>query len=175
MRRRQSMQSVFPHLRQHLLKQRHTGEVVLDTSFSDKIGLVTFYPGQTPDILDFYALKYKGIIVQASGLGHLPVSEAPHSWISSLKKHIRNGFVVCAAAQTVFGRLDPYVYSNGRELVDAGVIFLDDMLAETAFVKLGWVLGHHGWKKYVKDKMLENVAGELNPRLDTTFFENPKN
>ena len=54
---------------------------------------------------------------------------------------------------------------DGRELVEAGVIFVEDMLAETAFVKLGWVLGHHGWKKYVKEKMLENVAGEFNERL----------
>ena len=130
-----------------------------------------FYPGQDSSILDFYALKYKGIVVEAAGLGHLPVSEAEHSWIPTLKKHIRNGFVVCAASQTIFGRLDPYVYSNGRELVDAGVIFLEDMLSETAFVKLGWVLGHHGWKGKIIEKMLENFAGELNDKLEIS--QNP--
>jgi glutamyl-tRNA(Gln) amidotransferase subunit D len=83
-----------------------------------------------------------------------------------LKKHIKNGLVVCGAAQTIYGRLDPLVYSNGRELIDAGVIFLEDMLAETAFVKLGFVLGHYGWKSNVKEKMLENMSGELNKRLE---------
>ena len=39
------------------------------------------------------------------------------------------------------------------------------MLSETALVKLGWVLGHYGWKKDVEKKMLENFAGELNERL----------
>lgn len=146
-------------------KKNTEGKNELDVSFSDKIALIKFYPGQDPSILDFYALKYKGIVLEVGGLGHLPVKEAGHSWITSLKKHIKNGFVVCAAAQTVYGRLDPYVYSNGRELVDAGVIFLEDMLAETAFVKLGYVLGHHGWKKNVKEKMLENFVGELNNRL----------
>src|SRR3989338_8489923 len=146
-------------------KIRHNGPVDLDASFLDKIALVKFYPGQDPDILDYYALKYRGIVVESAGLGHLPVSEAGHNWIPKLKKHIREGFVVCAAAQTVYGRLDPYVYSNGRELIDAGVIFLEDMLAETAFVKLGFVLGHHGWKGKVKEKMLEDFAGELNKRL----------
>ena len=82
----------------------------------------------------------------------------------------RNGFVVCVAAQTINGRLDPYVYSNGRELIDAGVIFLEDMLSETAFVKLGWVLGHRGWIGKVKEKMLENFAGELNERLGVEGF-----
>ncbi len=145
--------------------KRSEGKTELDTSFSDKVALVKFYPGQDSTILDFYALKYKGIVVEATGLGHLPSHEAGHSWIPALKKHIRNGFIVCAACQTIHGRLDPWVYSNGRELVDAGVIFLEDMLAETALVKLGWVLGHYGWKAKVKEKMLENVAGELNQRL----------
>ena len=42
------------------------------------------------------------------------------------------------------------------------------MLAETAFVKLGWVLGHKSWassKERVKEKMLENFSHELNDRL----------
>lgn len=146
-------------------RPRNKERVELDCSFSEKIGLVKFYPGQNPSILDFYALKHKGIVVEASGLGHLPVSEAEHNWIPTLRKHIRNGFIVCAAAQTLYGRLDPYVYSNGRELIDAGVIFLEDMLPETALIKLGWVLGHYGWKGKVKEKMLENFAGELNDRL----------
>ena len=140
-------------------------KVELDAHFNDKVALVKFYPGQDPSILDFYALKYKGIVVEAAGLGHLPVTEAKESWIPKLKKHIREGVVVCAAGQTIYGRLNPYVYSNGRELIDAGVIFLEDMLAETALVKLGWVLGHYGQKKNIKEKILENFAGELNGRL----------
>lgn len=146
-------------------RKRGAGATELDVAFSDKVALVKFYPGQDPAILDFYALKYKGVVLEASGLGHLPPSEAGHNWIPKLKKHIRSGFVVCAAAQTYYGRLDPYVYSNGRELVEAGVIFLEDMLPETAFVKLGFILGHFGWKGKVKEKMLENVAGERNERL----------
>jgi glutamyl-tRNA(Gln) amidotransferase subunit D len=146
-------------------KAKQAGKVELDKEFSDKIALVKFYPGQDPSILDFYALKYKGIVIEASGLGHLPVSGAAHSWLSTLKKHIKNGFVVCVTTQCINGRVDPYVYSAGRELIDAGVIFLEDMLAETAFVKLGWVLGHYGWKAHIKDKMLENFSGELNGSL----------
>lgn len=152
-------------------RPRNKEKVELDNSFSDKVALLKFYPGQDPAILDFYALKYRGLVIEVSGLGHLPVSESAHNWIPKLKKHIRDGLTVCAASQTVFGRLDPYVYSNGRELLEAGVIFLEDMLAETAFVKLGWVLGHHGWKGKVGEKMLENVSGELNERIGREFLE----
>lgn len=164
----EAIAKVYPDKVEYLSKYRkfEGGKSELDVSFTDKIALVKFYPGQDPSILDFYALKYKGIVIEAAGLGHLPVSEAGHNWIPKLKKHIHSGFVVCAAPQTVFGRLDPLVYSNGRELMDAGVIFLEDMLAETALVKLGYVLGHYGWKANIKEKMLENMAGEIGDRLE---------
>ena len=57
------------------------------------------------------------------------------------------------------------VYSSGRVLEKAGIIYLEDMLSETAFVKLGWVLGHRNWKDKVKEKMLENFSGEFNDLL----------
>ena len=43
------------------------------------------------------------------------------------------------------------------------------MLAETAFVKLGWVLGHEEWakdKEKVKEIMMKNISHELNDRLE---------
>ena len=158
---------VWPDKVEYLSKynSRNNGKPELDISFTDKVALIKFYPGQDSSILDFYALKYKGVVIEVGGLGHLPPSESAHSWIPALKKHIKNGLVICGAAQTIYGRLDPYVYSNGRELVDAGVIFLGDMLAETALVKLGFVLGHHGWKTKAGEMMLSNMAGELNENL----------
>ncbi len=158
---------VWPDKVEYLSKynSRNNGKPELDISFTDKVALIKFYPGQDSSILDFYALKYKGVVIEVGGLGHLPPSESAHSWIPALKKHIKNGLVICGAAQTIYGRLDPYVYSNGRELVDAGVIFLGDMLAETALVKLGFVLGHHGWKTKAGEMMLSNMAGELNETL----------
>ena len=74
------------------------------------------------------------------------------------------GIVVCGVSQCINGRVDPLVYSNGREIMETGVIYLEDMLAETALVKLGYVLGHSDWN--VKEKMLENISGELNDRLE---------
>jgi len=151
-------------------RKRRKCNVKLDAKFNDKVALIKFYPGQDPSILDYYAMKYKGLVIEVGGLGHLPVSEVAHSWIPKLKKHIKNGLVVCGAAQTIFGRLNPMVYSNGRELVDVGVIFLEDMLSEVGLVKLGWILGHYGWKGSVKDKMLENVAGELSDKIGVNEF-----
>jgi len=138
-----------------------------DIKFNEKIALLQIAPGQNPDILDFLASKYKGIILELTGLGHVPSSEARYNWISKIKKLISSGVIICGTAQAFYGSLNPKVYSPGRELEKTGLIFLKDMLPETAFIKLAWVLAHKNWNP--KEKMLQNIIGELNPRLDFEF------
>ena len=104
-----------------------------------------------------------------SGLGHVPTKRARNGWTKKLKEVQEKGLIVCAVSQCINGRVDPLVYSNGRELLETGIIYLEDMLAETALVKLGWVLGHADWstsREKVKEKMLENFVGEINNRLE---------
>ncbi|MDO8516916.1 MAG: Glu-tRNA(Gln) amidotransferase subunit GatD [Nanoarchaeota archaeon] len=149
---------------------KNKNKVKLDSVYNDKVALVMVYPGQDPEILDYYIEKgYKGIILELSGLGHVPSSEqAKFNWIPKIKKAIDKGIIICGTAQTIYGRVNPKVYSAGRDLEKTGLIFLKDMLSETAFIKLAWVLGHSKWakdKEVVKEKMLENVSGEFNERL----------
>jgi len=151
-------------------KLRNKNKAILDSKFEEKVALVRVYPGQDADILDYYVKKgYKGIVLELSGLGHAPTKNARNAWTLKLKEVQKKGLIICAVSQCIYGRVDPLVYSNGREILETGVIYLEDMLAETAFVKLGWVLGHDEWKKnkkIVKEKMLENISGELNNRLE---------
>jgi glutamyl-tRNA(Gln) amidotransferase subunit D len=65
------------------------------------------------------------------------------------------------------------VYDSGRDLQALGVIPLEDMLAETAFVKLMWVLGQTADAEEAKILLKMNVAGELSPRTlpETTCKE----
>jgi glutamyl-tRNA(Gln) amidotransferase subunit D len=138
-----------------------------DIKFEEKVALIKIYPGQDSNILDYYLKnKYKGIVLEMSGLGHAPSKRAVNSWTKKLKEVQQKGLIVCGVSQCIYGRVDPLVYSNGRELLNTGIIYLEDMLAETAFVKLGWVLGHSEWKNKVKEKMLENISWELNNRLE---------
>lgn len=139
---------------------RNTKKVKSDTKFEEKVGLVKIYPGQPSSILDYYSEKgYKGIVLELSGIGN-----ASTSWIKKIKELSGKGMVFCGTSQCINGRVDGLVYSSGRKLIQAGVIYLEDMLAETALTKLGWVLGHSDWN--VKEKMLENIAGEFNRRLE---------
>ncbi|MDP3986828.1 MAG: Glu-tRNA(Gln) amidotransferase subunit GatD [Nanoarchaeota archaeon] len=141
-------------------------KVKCDSGFVEDVALVKIYPGQDPDILDYYLRKnYKGLVLEMSGLGHAPTRRARKGWTRKLKEIQNKGIVICAASQTIYGRLDPLVYSNGRELMDTGIIYLEDMLAETALVKLGWVLDKTNNHKEIERMMLSNVAGEFNSRL----------
>ena len=141
----------------------------IDNKFEDKIALVQIYPGQDPDILDYYFEKgYKGIVLEGTGLGHVPTS-ARKSWIKTIKDLIDNNIPVIITSQTLYGRVHSHVYTNLRILDSTGVIWAEDMLPETAFVKLGWILAHKDWAKNiesVREKMLENFAGEINERSE---------
>jgi len=150
-------------------KTRNKNKVKADTKFEEKIALIKIYPGQSPEILDYYLKNnFKGIVLEMSGLGHAPTMRARNGWTKKLKEVQEKGLIVVGVSQCIYGRVDPLVYSNGRELLKTGIIYLEDILAETAFVKLGWVLGHEDWaknKNLVKEKMLENISGEFNERL----------
>ena len=46
-------------------------------------------------------------------------------------------------SQCIWGRVNMNVYSMGRELTRRGVEPLEDMLPETALVKMMWSLGNY--------------------------------
>jgi glutamyl-tRNA(Gln) amidotransferase subunit D len=65
----------------------------------------------------------------------------------------------------------PLVYTNLRRLsVDLGCIYVEDMLPEVAYCKLGWVLGHTTDPAEVKELMQKDIAGEITERTDVRSF-----
>jgi len=151
--------------------RRSKEKVRVDAVYNEKVGLMKFYPGQDARILDYYRKNFKGLIIEGTGLGHV-ATEGKLSFALRLKKEIGKGLLVYMTPQTIYGRVDPYVYSSGRKLQEIGVVFLNDILPETALVKLGWILAHKDWRGTVatKMKMLENINGEFNERLGDEFL-----
>lgn len=153
-------------------KRSKSNKINIDAVFDKRIALIKFYPGQDPKILEYYQKKgYRGLIIEFMGIGQV-ANQGKNNWIPELKKIIQKGMFVYAVPQTLYGRLDPYVYESARRILETGVVYLEDMLPETALVKLGWILGHKSWRGSVvtKQKMLENIAGEFNPKLGNEFL-----
>jgi len=73
-------------------------------------------------------------------------------------------------SQANYGRVDPYVYSTGRALANHGVVYLEDMLPETAYVKLSWVLGQTNNIEKVRHLMVSNIRGEYSKKSNPNSF-----
>ncbi len=146
-------------------RKRGEGEVFVDGKMEEKVALVKSFPGMQKEILEFFIDKgYKGIILEGTGLGHIPTY-----LIDTIERATQEGIAVCMTSQCLYGRVNLNVYSTGRRLLKAGVIPCEDMLPETAYVKLIWVLGHTQNIDEVRKMMLRNYAGEITPytRFDT--------
>ncbi len=153
-------------------RRRKPGKTGLDAKFEEKIAMVKAYPGADPHIIDYHIKRgIKGIVVEATGLGHVPTFFG-RPWIKAVKSAVSSGVPIVAAPQTLYGRINPNVYAPLRVLYhDAGAICGQDMLPEVAYVKLGYVLGKTKKMEEVKKLMLTNMAGEITERtLPETFL-----
>ncbi len=139
-------------------KKDKNRNIVLKNKFEEKVALVKSYPNINSKIIDFYTnSRYKGIVLEGTGLGHVP-----KDLNKALKKFLEKGIVVMTS-QCLNGRINMNVYSTGRELEEIGVIPGEDMLPETAYIKLAWLLGNYK-KKEVEDLIRKNLRGEINDR-----------
>jgi len=128
-----------------------------------------------PEQFEFFRKhKYKGLVVEGTGLGQAPVG-TPNSLtkihsknLKAIKDLIKSGCVVVMTSQCIFGRVQMHVYSNAVDLVNIGVIPGEDMLSEVALIKLSWLLGN--FKKIAKELIRENLRGEINNRLMLEHF-----
>jgi glutamyl-tRNA(Gln) amidotransferase subunit D len=147
-------------LTQEFIKRNPSRKIVLKPKFSENVTLVKFHPGFNSKIIDWHTKNgTKGIILEGTGLGHVS-----KYCFDSIKNAITNGVVVCLASQCIWGRVNMNVYDTGRDLLNMGVIPLEDMFPETALVKLMWVLGQTEQLEEAKTLMKTNLAGELSKR-----------
>jgi len=140
--------------------RRDDRRLVLKPEFEEKVALIKFYPGMNPKIIEWHVEEgYRGIILEGTGLGHVRRKCFP-----SIRKAIENDVIVAMTSQCIWGRVNMNVYANGRDLLSIGVIPLGDMLAETALVKLMWILGQTRDLEEAKNLLTKNIAHEFSSR-----------
>lgn len=139
--------------------------------FEEKVAILKVRPSMRAEEIEFFEKeKYKGLIIEGTGLGHLGITVGRNKEnLKALKSLIDSGCIVCMATQCIFGEVNPNVYATGRALKNIGVIFLGDMLSETAFIKLSWLLGNFGREK-ASALMPQNLRGEISDRRSLNFL-----
>lgn len=130
------------------------------TRFDERVALMKFYPSMPGGIVR--AARRQGaraLVIEGTGLGH--VSDEV---VRELALFVKGGGLACMTSQCIGGRVDLNVYDTGRDLVHAGVLPLEDMLAETALVKAMWVLGTGASGAKARELMSADIAGETTAR-----------
>jgi glutamyl-tRNA(Gln) amidotransferase subunit D len=135
-------------------------KLVLKSRFDQHAYLIKFYPGMNPGMIDSaVSTGARGIVLEGTGLGHV----SGHLF-DSVKKALKQEVPVFMTSQTIWGRVDMNVYNTGRDLLNLGVTPLEDMIAETAIVKLMWVAAQTKSAGKTRDMMLQTIAGEITSR-----------
>jgi glutamyl-tRNA(Gln) amidotransferase subunit D len=150
----------FVYLTDDYLKRDPARRVTIDAVYDDRTTILYYYPGMRPDLVDALLEKgYRGIVIAGTGLGHVNKPLYP-----ALRRAIAAGVHVVMTVQTLWGYTQMYVYDTGRDLLDIGVVPLDNMLPETALMKLSWVLAHTDDRDEVMRMMRRPINHEITER-----------
>lgn len=153
---------------------------VLKNDFEEKVAILKVYPNSDPSIIEWYIKNnYKGLVLEGTGLGHVPVGEQLESlpekyqWLKYIKKAIKNDLIVIMASQCLFGRVNDKVYSNLRYIKKEGVEYLDnhDISSEVLYIKLGVALKRFNKKEDVFNFLKKNICGEISLKEITSNYE----
>lgn len=147
-------------IKENYKHRRKDKDVKILPYFSDKVTMLYYYPGMKPEVLDALVDKgYKGVIWVGTGLGHVNKEMYP-----AIERAHAKGVSQFMTLQTLWGYVHMFVYDTGRDMMAKGIVPLGNMLPETAYIKLGWVMGQTDDPEKVKEMMLTPVNDEITER-----------
>lgn len=136
-------------------------KVMADTRMEPNVGLLHYCPGMSSATVKRFAEGMSGLVIAGTGLGHVS-----KDLVKGLRGLVSEGMPIVMTTQCLEGRVNLNVYDTGRDLLSAGVIPGEDMLPETALVKLMYVLGRTNDPGQVREMMTANLRGEISERRE---------
>ena len=138
---------------------RQTGEAQLRTDISRNVFLLKLTPGLNPAVFDMLAaMGYKGIVIEAFGLGGVNVL---HKGLRGIRRCLEDGISVVVTTQCLYDSANLQVYQVGNKLLELGVIQGRDMTSEAAMTKLMWAIGQGMEPEEISELFAKNLAGEV--------------
>jgi len=145
----------------------YSGKFHVLGNFDKKVGIIKVRPGISSEEIQFYE-QYHGLVIEGTGLGNMPVDVMDeytqhHAKLLALLREMAKKTIVVVCSQCLYGSVDLHVYAAGRQLLHADLIEGKDMTPETAYIKLGWLLGNFTHAQ-AKEMINKNLAGEISER-----------
>ena len=107
--------------------------------FAGKIFYMDMFPNINLNLFIDWMIEqnYAGLVIKGYGLGNIPINMIKRLAQSDIK------FSVILSTQTRYEGVSMHSYALGMQAKDSGIISARDMLPETAFVKLKWLVGKY--------------------------------
>ena len=146
-------EKIIKNVENEFFKEKFNPRLGIDT----RVALVKYHPGYEPKQIDaLIDLGFKAIIFEGTGLGHVG-----RTMYSAIKKASDHGLFLGMTSQCIDGRVRMTVYESGGDLLELGIVPLENMIPEVALVKTMWALGNSEDNDGLKKLLLENIASEF--------------
>ena len=128
------------HLLQYITNECGEKPVFCDR-LGTNVGLLKLIPGTEPELVEFMAQRYDGLIIESFGVGGLPQYEA-EGFYPIIRRAVEQGKIVVMTTQVPNEGSDLTVYHVGGHLKSTlRLLEAYDMTTEAAVAKLMWILG----------------------------------
>lgn len=148
-------------IRQKKLLPPATANTRLQKIHPVTIGSISLFPGMSLKFIRSLLNKpLQALVIETYGSGNAPADNELHR---ILQQANAQDIIVVNCTQCLHGRVKMQSYATGNALIDAGVISANDMTIEATICKLYYLFSCQLTIAQIRQRMQQNLRGELSP------------